>query len=291
MNIKYLQSFIAVCGAGSIAAAARQLNLTPAAVAARIKTLEDDIGITLIKRAGRYTRPTQAGVRILQHAESLVRETRDIIAIAHSSDQVGELRLGVATSTLAELTPSLLGRLYQSMPELRIRVVSGASSQLYNWVVGRDLDAAIMVEPVEALPKGFTWNLIRSEPLVVIASSRVRICHPNDLLAVQPFLRFDRSLRGGQLAETYLRRNRITPQERLEIDMLPTIAQLVAAGHGVSLIPDWSPQWLNSLKLLKLPLPDTELARNMGLFWEETGSKQALVRTVLRTVTRLLPSP
>lgn len=285
MNIKYLQSFIAVCRSGSIAAAARQLNLTPAAVAARIKTLEEEIGIALIKRAGRYTRPTQAGVRILQHAESLVRDTRDIVAMAHNSEQVGELRLGVATSTLAELTPTLLGRLYESMPELRVHVVSGASSQLYNWVVARELDAAIMVEPVEALPKGFTWNLIRSEPLVLIASSRVRLCPPNELLAIEPFLRFDRNLRGGQLAETYLRHNRITPQERLEIDMLPTIAQLVAAGYGVSLIPDWSPQWLSSMRLLKLSLPDTALARNMGLFWEETGSKRALLRTVLRMVS------
>lgn len=288
MDIRYLQSLVAVCKAGSIATAARQLNLTSAAVAARIKTLEEEIGTPLIKRAGRYSHPTEAGMRILEAADAMVRDARNIIAIANNPKQLGELRLGVATSTLAELTPDLLSRLYRAQPDLKVYIVSGASTLLYSRVVARELDAAIMVEPVQVAPKGFTWKLIRQEPLCVIAPVGLPTCDPHELLATQPFLRFDRSLRGGQIAETYLRRHRITPLERLEIDMLPTIAKLVCAGWGVSLIPDWSPQRLKSMDLLRLPLSDSTLARNMGLLWEESGRNAELVDVVLNEIQDIM---
>src|SRR5690606_8614469 len=137
----------AVSKARSIAAAARQLNLTPAAVAARIKTLEEEVGTPLIQRAGRYTRPTEAGMRILPAAEAMVRDARNIIAVANNPKQFGELRLGVATSTLADLTPELLSRIYRALPSLKVYISSGASTELYGSVVARELDAAIMVEP------------------------------------------------------------------------------------------------------------------------------------------------
>ena len=69
MEIKYLQSFIAVIDNGSFAEAARRLNLTPAALAARIRTLEEDIGATLIIRAGRSVEPTEAGMKMYQASQ------------------------------------------------------------------------------------------------------------------------------------------------------------------------------------------------------------------------------
>ena len=66
MDIRYLQSFVTVVDLGSLAQAARQLDLTPAAVAARIHALEEDLGSILIKRAGRTVKPTAAGINILE---------------------------------------------------------------------------------------------------------------------------------------------------------------------------------------------------------------------------------
>jgi DNA-binding transcriptional LysR family regulator len=288
MDTRYLQSFVAICDHGSFAEAARVLNLTPAALAARIKTLEEEIGTALLTRAGRVARPTEAGVRIMDRVRAMLKDARSIQAIANNDELLGELRLGVATSTLAELTPQLLKRLYRLHPTLRIYVESGASTYLYNRVVSRDIDAAIMAEPVHAWPKGFEWMLLKEERLVLIAPPEMTGVDPNHLLATQPFLRFDRSLRGGQAVETYLRRHGIQPQERLEIDTLITLAYLVRDGVGVSLVPDWSPGWLESLGLVRMVLPEATPMRRMGVFWDANGVSAAMVGTLLEE-TRHLP--
>ncbi|WP_353171322.1 LysR family transcriptional regulator [Paracandidimonas soli] len=287
MDTKYLHSFISVVDCGSFAEAARHLNLTPAALAARIKALEEDIGTTLITRAGRNVKPTDAGMKIVDRARSILRDTRDMRAIANNDEPLGELRLGVATSTLAALTPMLLRKVYARYPKMTIFIESGASSVLEARTMSRHLDAAIMVEPVYATAKGFEWKLIKREQLVVMATGSLRDEDPLRILAEQPFLRFDRSLRGGQIAEQYLRRHRIVPNERLEIDTLITIAHLVRDGVGVSLIPDWAPEWIDSLGIKRLSLPDEPPARNMGIFWDTHGAHAKTISMILEEARRL----
>ncbi|MFC3338671.1 LysR family transcriptional regulator [Paracandidimonas soli] len=281
MDTKYLHSFISVVDCGSFAEAARRLNLTSAALAARIKALEEDIGTTLIMRAGRNVKPTDAGMKIVDRARSILRDTRDIRAIANNDEPLGELRLGVATSTLAALTPMLLRKIYARYPRMSVFIESGASSSLEERTVSRHLDAAIMVEPVYATAKGFEWQLIKKETLVVLAPGRLGNEDPFKLLAEQPFLRFDRSLRGGQIAEQYLRKHRIVPNERLEIDTLITIAHLVSDGIGVALVPDWAPEWVESLGISRLALPNDAPARNMGIFWDTRGTHAGIISMIL----------
>ena len=78
MDTRYLQCFIAVADCGSIAEVARRLDLTPAAVSARVRTLEHEMGITLIQREGRNVRPTEAGAKILDKARAVVRDAWDL---------------------------------------------------------------------------------------------------------------------------------------------------------------------------------------------------------------------
>ena len=61
MDTRYVQSFVSVVESGSLAEAARRLDLTPAAIAARVRTLEEELGATLVKRVGRSGKATEAG--------------------------------------------------------------------------------------------------------------------------------------------------------------------------------------------------------------------------------------
>jgi DNA-binding transcriptional LysR family regulator len=59
MDSHFLESFVMVVDNGSIAEAARRLNLTAAGVAQRIRALESEIGTRLVFRFGRSVRPTE----------------------------------------------------------------------------------------------------------------------------------------------------------------------------------------------------------------------------------------
>src|SRR5436190_23897303 len=68
MDTRFLEAFLMAVDNGSIAEAARRLNLTAAGVAKRIRALESEIGAVLISRSGRTIRLTEAGAAIVEHA-------------------------------------------------------------------------------------------------------------------------------------------------------------------------------------------------------------------------------
>lgn len=280
MDTQFLQSFVMVVDSGSYAEAARRLDLTAAAVAARVKSLEEAMGTALVRRAGRTVKPTEAGLRILDHARSVLRDVRNLHALANDDAPLGEWRLGVSASSLTGLVPPLLRGLYGKHPKLAVYMEPGNSATLYQRVTSGMLDAAILVEPPFTLPKSCGWEVLVEEPLCVLAPASLAGRDPLELLATQPFIRYDRSMWGGRMADTWLRERHIQPQERIEIDALNAIAAFVHHELGVSLVPDWTPPWPEGLRVVRLALPPPVPVRRMGLLWAE-GPKAALARALL----------
>jgi DNA-binding transcriptional LysR family regulator len=279
MDTKYMQSFVAVAESGSFAAAARRLDLTSAAIAARIKALENDLGVELVKRSGRSVKPTESGVRILDSARAVIRDIRDIRAMAVDGGQHGELRIGCFVSALTNVLPPILKRLYDIYPKASIFVTSGSSVELCRKVGSGELDAAIVVEPQFAVPKNCEWQAFMDEPLVVVAPESLGKQDAHHLLSTQPFIRYDRAVYGGQLADRYLRDHQIRPQQRLEIDGVLAIAALIHEGLGVSLIPDWSSLW-KSLAIACIPLPGRAPVRRNGLVWSVQGHHAKMAASI-----------
>lgn len=265
-----MQSFVAVVEAGSFAEAARKLDLTSAAIAARIKALEADLGVKLVQRSGQSVKPTDSGMRILESAKAVIRNIRDLRAMAVDGDQPGELRIGCFISALTNVLPPILKTLYQRHPDASVFVTPGGSINLCSKVAAGELDAAIVVEPQFSVPKNCQWQAFMEEPLVVVAPAALAHADAHELLSTQPFIRYDRNIYGGQLADRYLRDHHIRPKQRLEIDGLLAIVSLVHEGIGVSLIPDWSSMW-KSLDVARIPLPARAPVRRNGLIWNTKG--------------------
>ncbi|BDB28986.1 LysR family transcriptional regulator (plasmid) [Cupriavidus sp. P-10] len=281
MDVRYIQSFVSVVEFGSLAEAGRRLDLTPAAVAARIHALEDEIGAKLITRVGRVVKPTEMGVVFLERAKPVLRDLRELRSIASSGLAVGEMRLGVFVSAMVSVLPPVLKRLYAKYPELKIFVKVGSSIELSNLVSQGDLDAAIVVEPQFAIGKGCEWKALIEEELIVVAPSSLGNRDAHDLLRNEPFIRYDRSVLGGQLADRYLRDHGIRPNQRLEIDGLLAIAALVEQELGVGLVPDWSPLWSRNMAIARVPLPDRPPVRKVGIVWSEYGARAVMARELM----------
>jgi len=285
MDTRFLESFLVVVESSSLVEAARRLNLTPAALGLRIRALEDEMGFALVTRSGRTVKPTPAGLTLAARAKGLLRELRDLKTISHEETLRGELRLGVAVSAIASVLCHILLTFAQKYPEIDISVVKGSSADLYRKLTNADLDAALIFDPQFELPKTFAWQHLRREPYIVLAPAALAGSDPHDLLQTQPFIRYDRSLWSGQQADNYLRRIRIQPRERLELDALEAIAVLVDRGLGVSLVPDRSIPWPEGLKLAKLPLPGPAPVRHLGLLWPRNTVRIRLVHALLNEAT------
>jgi DNA-binding transcriptional LysR family regulator len=277
MDIRFLESFVAVADCGSIAEAARRLNLTPAALAQRLRALEQDLGHSLVTRVGRTVRPTASGLAVLHHAREVIEGARALRAIAANDEPAGLLRLGATATALTGLMPDIISRLSGRYPRIEFFIRPGSSADLYHGVLAGDLDAALIVRPQFPMPKSTDWLTLRQEPLVLIAPEGIGLDDPHAAIERHPFIRYDRNQWGGQIVDRYLRQHRLKVREWLELDALDAIAALVNRGIGVAIVPDWAPPWPDRLRLQKRLLEGGGV-RQTGVLWSRSGARTAAVQ-------------
>ncbi len=276
METRFLKTFLNVVELTSVAAAARLESLTPSAVVQRIRALEADVGAVLLRRSGHSTRPTEAGVAILEMARNLIEGTESLKAIATRNEEVGTIRVGVIHSMITGLLPEILTAMKETRPGIMVDVQPGQSVDLYQKVLDGTLDAAILVEPPFAISKEHVWRELRRDRLIVLTSSTEQETDVQTILRQAPFIRYDRKHWGGRTVESYLRREKLSPLDRYELDSLEAIVVLVGRGLGVSLIPDWLPPWPEGLRLRKIAV-DGAPTRNVGVIYRQLSSKDRLV--------------
>ncbi|AQS90503.1 LysR family transcriptional regulator [Gluconobacter albidus] len=280
MDTRFLESFIAIVERGSIADAARQLSLTPAAVSQRIKALEDQIRQPLLIRAGRTVTPTAAGLAIIEKSRQLIRGVEELRSLAFQEEFAGELKIGAISTALTGMLPFMLKDFFAEYPQIDLHVTPGQSIKLYHEVLEGQLDCAIIVEPPFAIPKTCGWKRLLSEPLIVLVPESCTQTDPLQILKDNVFLRYDRNQWGGRVADTFLKDNRIFPKEQLELDSLEAIALMVSQGIGISLLPDWLPPWPEGLAVRKIPVSTTPPQRHIGLHWLHSSPHTHLIKTL-----------
>jgi DNA-binding transcriptional LysR family regulator len=288
MDTRFLESFVAVVENGSVAEASRLLGVTPAAIAQRIKALENEIGTRLVSRAGRNVRPTEAGAAIFEQARLVVRAAADLKTLL-SKSLAGKLRLGAVATAITGLLPEILTRMGQQYPDIQINIVLGLSSQLHPKVLEGDLHAALINQPSQPISKDCEWEVLREEPLIVLAPASMAHMPPHELLATQPFIRYRRN-ECGRLADDYLRHIGVQPKMMFELDGLDAIALMVERGLGVSLVPDWRTA-AEGLAVARLPVPDQTFTRKIGLFWVRGSPRANLILAVFEQAAAALDRP
>ncbi len=279
MDIRHLETLIAVAKRGSLAAAAQALDITATAVAQRIRTLEEDLGVALIARAGRTVRPTEAGYALLAKSDAFLEAYRDLRLATDSGSVAGELRLGAISTALTGLMPDILKRLAEDHPQVRVFLEPGLSGMLYDRVQSGHLDAAVIVGPAFEPPKSMTFRPWRSEPIILLVPEAETRSDVRAILEDRPFIQYDRQQWGGRLPALYLEEMNIRPDTRYELDALDAIALLVEKGLGVSLVPDWAGNWRKTLKIRCIELPENAPSRSIGCLWVRNSPRMHLIRT------------
>ena len=298
MDIRYLNHFLKVVAVGSMSEAARQLGLSPAAVAQQMRALERELDVSLLVRQGRSVRPTAAGQRLVERGQALVQDADALRDWVATDEDEGELRLGTVNTALHGFLPDILQAFTEHYPRVRIALRIGITPALYSALVQSELDAALCLKLSFDLPKTVCWTPLRHEPLVVLAHARDAGRDPLELLRNEPLVRYDRQLAGGSLAQRYLQAHGIRPHERMELNSIMAIALLVERGLGVGLVPDIGQgldgQHLRKLAVPPMPAEGGDLApppRELGLQWRDKSQRGRWVRTLLQCAQEIVQAP
>lgn len=239
---------LALVGAhGSLAGAAAELGLTPAAVTGQVARAERQWGVPLVVRGSRGARLTDAGEALAAHGREI-----DAVCELAESQMSGtltrtsrRLRIGTFMSAALRVLPEAVTALRHRHPEGDLSIVEGTSPDLLQRVAAGELDVAVIGSYGETptLPAWLTATRLFHDPLVLCLPSDHRLAQtPADQRVRMSQLRGDRwiVILAGQAArdqfDAAAASAGVEPSIQFETESYDVAQALVATGLGVAVI-------------------------------------------------------
>lgn len=236
MDSADLKVFEAVARLGGMNRAAGELHTVQSNVTARIRQLEEQLGVPLFQRHSRGVSLTEAGRRLLPYAAQVTHLLTDARrAVTETGRPQGPLAIGALETTAALRLPPVLTVYAARHPAVDLTLAPGTTCELIDRVLDRRLDGAFVCGPVDH-PELNEEGVFREE-LVLITAPAVRkldavLSKPETKIVV---LRVGCSYR--ERLEQILARRGVTGLRRLEFGTIDGIIGCVSAGLGISLLP------------------------------------------------------
>jgi len=170
MDIDQARTFLAVVAHGSFVAAGEQLHVTQTAVSARIRSLEDQLGMRLFVRDRTGARLTSAGDRFVRYATALVTVWEDARQqVTLPAGRADVIRIGGEPSLWNPLLADWLLWMHRHCPDVAVRVEVEIAGRLVERLQDGTLDIAIVYGPPQR--HGLIVELLAEEKLVMVTTN------------------------------------------------------------------------------------------------------------------------
>jgi DNA-binding transcriptional LysR family regulator len=272
---------------GSVTAAARALHCTPSAVSQQLRALQAQVGLPLTEPAGRGLRLTDAGRALVARADEVIAalDRAELELDAFRSAPRGRVRLAIFQSAGLMLLPGLLHRVaeFEGL-EVDVRDVDMTPPEVPGLVA--DFDVVVAHRDEHAAPfdteRLEVVHLLR-EPLDVVLPAGHHLASRDRVelaeLASERWISVDFGFPVDDILRSLTVRTGVRPQVVQRINDFRITEALVAAGHGIALLPRYTKD--TSRGLLWRPLAGVRAARHVEAVMRMGSSSRPAVATVL----------
>ena len=242
MEFHQLRYVCAVAETGSFSRAAERCQIAQPSLSQQVLKLEEDLGAKLFDRLGRSVRLTEAGRVFLPYARSILEQME--VARSSVADKKADLRGSVAIGVIPTIAPYFMPRytaaFAKKYTDAKLRIVEETTPVLVESLRELSIDIAILALPLRH--KDLEFSPLRTEPLFAVLPKD----HPqaNATTVSLKDLRGESfvMLRDGHcfrdLSIATCASARITPNIAFESGQFSSLLGMVAAGVGISLVPE-----------------------------------------------------
>jgi LysR family hydrogen peroxide-inducible transcriptional activator len=291
-TVKQLQYLVALRRYGHFGRAADACFVTQSTLSAGLRELETLLGVTLVERTRRVVRFTALGEKIADKAIRVLRETEELAEMARAQGRPlhGELRMGVIPTIAPFLLPTMLPRLREQWPELRLYLREETSNAACEALHRGQLDCVLL-----ALP--FACGEVDSTPLF---DDPLFVAYPGGeapKAASVPACDIDEQrlllLEDGHCLKDHALSACNRPELRAHAAMmgtsLHTLVQMVDNGLGLTFVPGMAIEAgiLAGTSVDARPLQSDYPYRRVALIWRRSSPREAeflLLATTLRRI-------
>ncbi|MEE1656020.1 LysR substrate-binding domain-containing protein [Microvirga sp. CF3062] len=280
VTLRQLRYFETLARTKHFGMAADQCAVTQPALSMQIKELERELGVELVERRGNTIAVTPAGQEIAARSEAILSQVRELSDYARQRQGVltGSLRLGIIPSVAPYLLPDILTEVTKHYPHLDLQIRETQTNALVEELIRGELDAVLVALPVEP-PQLETMPLFEDRFLIAVQSEaapgwrvgdlRSRIGEERLLLLEEGHCLRDQALQFCQIANMQARK-------ALGAASLTTIMQMVAAGHGITLLPELCAKTeVDRQRVALIAFPEEPPMRIVGLACRRSSSRKS----------------
>ncbi|MEI4768327.1 LysR family transcriptional regulator [Psychrobacillus sp. FJAT-51614] len=270
MELRQLRYFIEVAEREHISEAAINLHVAQSAVSRQIANLEVELGVELFERVGRNVKLTPIGKIFMQHSISALQ------AIDHAKKQIDEylnpekgvIKIGFPTSLAGHLLPTVISAFKKEHPNVAFHLRQGSYNYLIDAVKNRELNLAFLgpLPPKDELING---TILFTEYFSVLLPSNHPFANRKSIplidLRNENFVLFPEGYVLNKIVVEACNSVGFAPKVTSEGEDMDAIKGLVAAGIGVSLLPESTFYDSTPRFTVKIPIDSPAIRRTVGI--------------------------
>jgi LysR family hydrogen peroxide-inducible transcriptional activator len=290
MNLRDLRYLVALADERHFGKAAERCYVSQPTLSAQIRKLEEYLGVPLVERRPRRVALTAPGEKIVERARRLLQEADAIVELAKTDRDplAGPLKLALIPTVGPYLLPHIVGRLKRDVPRVKLMLYEYQTQPLIEKLRAGEIDMGIVALPVD--PEGLESQALFDEPFMLAVPAH----HP---LADKDKVRVD-DLKGETLllledghclrdqALEVCGRVRVGEEQDYRATSLETLRQMVAAGHGVTLLPQLAAEApVGTARGLRIkPFVKPSPGRTIGAVWRRSTTRGKAIAAVAAAI-------
>ncbi|QQZ39730.1 LysR family transcriptional regulator [Pseudomonas sp. SK3(2021)] len=265
MTLSQLQIFSLVAELRGFTSAASRLGISQSAVSHALKSLEQELGVELIRRHQSLVELTDIGQQLLLRARAILglAATMEQEAADARGMKRGTLRIGSFGPTSSmKLLPAILQRYRAAHPGIEVHIDEGPDRQVLQWLEERRIDVGFVVLPQER----FDCFALVEDQMVALIPSRHGLAAKDSVslaeLCDDPFILTEAG--SAELVSRLFLAARLSPNIRYRSSQLLSTLETVARGDALTLVAQLSlPEASDPRYLIKALSPPAR--RQVGL--------------------------
>jgi len=293
-SLRQLQYLVAVADQLSFRKAAEVCHVSQPSLSAQLAELESAFGVRVFERDRRRVLLTTAGQELVERARKLLAEADDLVEAARRvrDPLSGMLRIGVIPTVSPYLLPKIAPALGRDFPRLKVVWVEDKTASLSEALNRGTLDAAILA--LEADIGRLDHAVLAKDPFVLATPKNHALglkkstVNAEELKGEGILLLDDghcfREQALAACADAHAR------ELQFRATSLTTLAQMVASGAGITLLPSMavpSESKRLGLKVRKFAKPEPH--RTIALVWRKGSPLSEALQTVASSMRRRVP--
>lgn len=274
MEWQQLEYFRVVAKTEHFRKAAELLSISQPALSRSITKLEEELGISLFDRTGRSVKLNKFGRIFLYRVENGLNEIAlGVQEINQLRDPyTGTLSLAFLPNLGTSILPEIIGHFNKEYPHVEIQLYQNKILDSVEQLLKREVDLCL-ISRVGDHP-AITWHPLFEEELFLYVPATHRFANRTSValheIAGDPFIAFKKELGMREIINQFCEKARISPVIRFEGEDVPTMAGLVSAGLGVTIIPPF--HGISSDKIKQISITEPDCYRGIGLAWLNGGT-------------------